>query len=58
MGAIIGMDPHKRSATIEVIDERGKVLAKARFDTDTANYQAMLAGGPAVPRPGMGGRGL
>jgi hypothetical protein len=25
MGVIIGMDPHKRSATIEVIDERARV---------------------------------
>ena len=24
MGVIIGMDPHKRSATVEVIDERGR----------------------------------
>jgi hypothetical protein len=27
VGVIIGMDPHKRSATIEVVDERGRVLA-------------------------------
>ncbi len=27
MGVIIGMDPHKRSATIEVVDDRGQVLA-------------------------------
>ena len=26
MGVIIGMDPHKRSATIEVIDERHGVV--------------------------------
>jgi transposase len=39
---IIGMDPHKRSATIEVIDEREKVIAQGRFATDTAGYQAML----------------
>jgi len=45
VGVIIGMDPHKRSATIEVIDERGAVLAKARFGTDTAGYQQMLAEG-------------
>jgi transposase len=25
---VIGMDPHKRSATIEAIDEREQVLAK------------------------------
>ena len=27
MGVIIGMDPHKRSATIEVVNERAAVLA-------------------------------
>jgi hypothetical protein len=25
---IIGMDPHKRSATIEVVDERGRIIEK------------------------------
>ena len=39
---IIGMDPHKRSATIEIIDERDKVLAQGRFPTDTDGFQAML----------------
>ena len=43
MGVIIGMDPHKRSATIEVIDERAKVLAAGRYGTDTAGYAEMLA---------------
>ena len=28
---IIGVDPHKRSATIEVIDDRETVLAGGRF---------------------------
>jgi len=41
-GVIIGMDPHKRSATIEIINDREKVLAQGRFGTDTAGYQAML----------------
>src|SRR5215813_7417882 len=45
VGVIIGMDPHKRSATIEVIDERGRVLAAGRFATDAAGYKAMLAEG-------------
>jgi hypothetical protein len=31
---IIGMDPHKRSATIEIIDDRETVLAAGRFGTD------------------------
>jgi hypothetical protein len=29
---IIGVDPHKLSATIEVVDEKETVLAKGRFD--------------------------
>ncbi|WP_020145957.1 IS110 family transposase [Terracoccus sp. 273MFTsu3.1] len=45
MGVIIGMDPHKRSATIEVIDQTGRVLEVGRFDTDQAGYAAMLAAG-------------
>jgi transposase len=41
------MDPHKRSATIEAIDEREKVLTQGRFGTDTEGYQQMLAAGRA-----------
>ena len=33
-----GMDPHKRSATIEVIDERATVLAGGKYGTDTAGW--------------------
>jgi transposase len=40
---IIGMDPHKRSATIEIINERETVLAQGRFDTSRDGYRAMLA---------------
>ncbi|GAA2384080.1 IS110 family transposase [Dactylosporangium salmoneum] len=39
---IIGMDPHKRSATIEIIDSREKVLGQGRFGTDRDGYTAML----------------
>jgi transposase len=39
------MDPHKRSATIEIIDARQKVLSGGRFGTDRDGYQAMLAAG-------------
>jgi transposase len=42
---IIGMDPHKRSATIEVIDDREKVLEQGRFGTDSDGYRAMLTDG-------------
>jgi transposase len=37
----IGVDPHKLSATIEVVDDREKVLATGRFATDRAGYAAM-----------------
>ena len=46
---IIGMDPHKRSATIEIIDDREKVLFAGRFGTDRDGYQAMLAAGRRFP---------
>jgi transposase len=55
---VIGMDPHKRSATIEAIDEREKILTRGRFGTDTAGYQLMLTAGPRLPRPGLGHRTL
>jgi transposase len=37
----IGVDPHKLSATIEVVDERATVLARGRFGTDKSGYAAM-----------------
>jgi transposase len=46
---IIGMDPHKRSATIEVIDDREKILAQGRYGADTSGYQQMLAAGRRFP---------
>jgi transposase len=42
---IIGMDPHKCSATIEIIDGGEKVLAQGRYGTDADGYRAMLAAG-------------
>jgi hypothetical protein len=38
---VIGVDPHKLSATIEVVDHRERVLAAGRFATDKAGYAAM-----------------
>jgi transposase len=49
MGVIIGMDPHKRSATIEVIDEGGRPLVVGRFGTDKAGYAELLAAGRRHP---------
>jgi transposase len=37
----IGVDPHKLSATIEVVDEREAVVSTGRFSTDKAGYAAM-----------------
>ena len=45
MSVIIGMDPHKRSATVEVVDQRAVVLMTGRFGTDKAGYAQMLAAG-------------
>jgi transposase len=50
MGAVvIGMDPHKRSATIEVMASDEAVLGGGRYGTDTAGYRAMLAAVRAWP---------
>lgn len=38
---IIGVDPHKLSATIEVVDTNGHPLGGGRFATDKAGYAAM-----------------
>ena len=38
---VIGMDPHKRSATIEVMTGDETVIGGGRFDTDSAGFAAM-----------------
>jgi hypothetical protein len=38
---IIGVDPHKLSATIEVVNDRERFLGSGRFTTDQAGYTAM-----------------
>jgi hypothetical protein len=40
---IIGMDPHKRSATIEVMASDETVVGGGRYGTGAAGYRAMLA---------------
>jgi hypothetical protein len=40
---IIGVDPHKLSATIEVVDQHEQRLGSGRFTTDQAGYAAMRA---------------
>ena len=39
---IIGVDPHKLSATIEVVDGHERKLGEGRFPTDKAGYAAMV----------------
>jgi transposase len=40
---VIGMDPHKRSVTIEVMTADETVVGGERFATDAEGYRAMLA---------------
>ena len=40
---VIGMDPHKRSVTIEVMTGDEQVLGGGRFATDVEGFTAMLA---------------
>ncbi len=50
MGAVvIGMDPHKRSATIEVMAGDEVVLGGGRYSTDGEGYRAMLSYGRRFP---------
>jgi transposase len=39
---VIGMDPHKRSATIEVMAGDETVLGGGRFATDAVGYREMV----------------
>jgi transposase len=38
---VIGVDPHKLSATIEIVDQRENLLGSGRFTTDKAGFAAM-----------------
>ncbi len=38
---VIGVDPHKLSATIEVVDHHERLLGSGRFTTEQAGYSAM-----------------
>ncbi|MFC5263534.1 hypothetical protein ACFPJ1_15580 [Kribbella qitaiheensis] len=39
---VIGMDPHKRSATVEIMSAHETILGGGRFGTDRDGYAAML----------------
>ncbi|GII56327.1 IS110 family transposase [Planotetraspora thailandica] len=50
MGAVvIGMDPHKRSATIEVMTSDETIVGGGRYATDIDGYGAMLGYGRQFP---------
>ncbi len=40
---VIGVDPHKLSATIEVVDQHEQLLSSGRFTSDRAGYAALRA---------------
>jgi transposase len=47
---VIGMDPHERSATIEVLDDDEQPLMGGRFGTDSEGYRRLLAAGRQFPQ--------
>jgi transposase len=46
---VIGMDPHKRTVTIEAMSPDETVFYRGRFTTDVAGFEAMLAVAAAWP---------
>ncbi len=48
---VIGMDPHKRSVTIEMMTPEEIVVGGGRFDTNEAGFAAMMRY-VSTPRPG------
>ena len=46
---VIGMDPHKRTVTIEAMSPDETVVDRGRFTTDVAGFEAMLAVASAWP---------
>src|SRR5690242_8054067 len=52
---VIGMDPHKRSATIEVMSADETVIGSGRFGTDEAGFAEMGRYVNAI-RPQVGDR--
>jgi hypothetical protein len=52
-GVIIRVDPHKLSATLEIVDQHGHLLGGGRFATDKARLHgdAQLCEGLKDPPP-------
>ena len=49
---IIGVDPHRLSATIEVVNRHEQLLGSGRFTTDKAGYTALRAYAKTWPHRG------
>jgi transposase len=47
---VLGMDPHKRSVTIEAMDGAERVLGGGRYATTVEGYRTMLAWGRQYPQ--------
>ena len=56
-GVVIGVDPHKMSVTIEVVDHPRAAVGVGRFGTDRGRLRRVDALCEAVARPGLGCRG-
>ncbi len=54
---IIGVDPHKLSATIEGVDTHARLLGSGRFSTDKAGYAEMRGYVKGVAAADLGDRG-
>ena len=59
---VLGMDPHKRSVTIEAMDGGERVLGGGRYATTVEGYRTMLAWARQYPQrvwaiEGAGGLG-
>jgi hypothetical protein len=52
---VVGMDPHKRSATIEVMTSDEAVLGGGRYGTDVRGYRGDAPGGAALAGTDLGG---
>ncbi len=52
---VIGVDPHKASNTLVVIDAHEQVVAEQRFVNDRAGYRRMKTFARCVPGADMGG---
>jgi hypothetical protein len=55
---VIGMDPHKRSVTIEVMAGDETILGGGRFTTDVEGFREMRGVRRPVEGAGVGDRGL